>query len=329
MDTFKAFRVYRDHDRVSSRIEQLTVNDLSPGDVVIRAAYSSLNYKDALGVMGRGKIYKRFPIVAGIDVSGTVESSSDKRFKSGDKVLVTGCGLGESQDGGYSEVVRVPAEHVVSLPEDMTLYEAMALGTAGFTAALSIHRMEVNGQKPEMGPIVVTGASGGVGSFVIHMLSLRGYESIAVSGKSDKRDFLTTLGANHIVPIEELGLGIRPLESAKWGGVVDNVGGELLAGLARHVGLLGNIACVGNTGGFEFTTTVFPFILRGVSFLGISSNNCPMPLRKELWQRLATDLKPTKLKQIVTKEVSLEEMKPVFEQMLNRKTFGRIVVKIS
>jgi len=326
MKPFKAYRIYKDKEEIVGRLEELSLDDLNQGDVLIRAAYSSVNYKDALGVTGRGKIFKHFPITAGIDVSGTVETSTDNRFKSGDQVIVTGCGIGESLDGGYAQYSRVPADCVVSLPDGLTLYEAMVFGTAGFTAALSIHRMEVNGQVPKKGPIVVTGATGGVGSLAICMLHSLGYEVVAVTGKSGKKDFLRSLGANKVVSAEELGLGTKPLESAKWGGAIDNVGGEILSGLIPCVHLWGNIACVGNTGGAVFKTTVMPMILRGVSLLGISSNNCPMSLRQKLWQRLATDLKPSNLKQIVTKEIALESIKSECEEMLSRRTYGRIIV---
>lgn len=326
-ERFKAYRAHQQGDKIICLVENITLDDLNSGEVIIRSAYSSVNYKDALGAVGTPGIFKRFPIVAGIDVSGVVESSSDSRFKAGDLVLVTGCEFGEKFDGGYSKVVRVPAEKVISLPTGLSLVEAMIYGTAGFTAALCVHRMEVNGQTSQMGPIVVTGATGGVGCFAVSMFSALGYEVIAVSGKPSLSGYLKSLGAHQVVTPEQLEFGKRPLEGVRWGGAVDNVGGELLAGLCRHTNLWGNIASVGLAGGAELHTTVMPFILRGVSVLGISSNNCTMPVRKNIWKRLATDLKPKKLQDIVQREITLDDLPKTFQDMLARKTHGRIIVK--
>jgi acrylyl-CoA reductase (NADPH) len=328
MEAFRALRIYQENGAIQARLETLRLVDLSPGSVVIQAHYSSVNYKDALAATGRGKILRRFPLVGGIDVAGVVESSSDPRFQPGDKVLVTGYGLSQDHDGGYGEYVRVPAEWVVPLPAGLTLYEAMALGTAGFTAALAIQRLEDNGQQPNRGPVLVTGATGGVGSLAIDLLAGGGYEVAAVTGKAAAVEGLKTLGASQVLLRQELAMGQRPLEKAQWGGAIDTVGGEMLAWLTRTVLPWGNIASVGLAGGSELHTTVMPFILRGVSLLGISSVDCPMPLRHRLWQRLATDLRPRHLDQIVTATASLEELGTVFEEMLAGTHRGRTVVKL-
>ena len=324
--SFLACRVYEMDGRVETRIETMEIDGLSPGEVVIRASHSGINYKDALAVTGRGKILKRFPLNAGIDVVGVVESSGDSRYKPGDAVLVNGMGIGENHDGGFAQYVRVPADWIVPLPAGLTPVEAMTLGTAGFTAALAVHRMEINGQVPDMGPIAVTGATGGVGSIAISILASRGYEVHAISGRPDFREYLRNLGAHQVLTPEQLELGKRPLESVKYGGVVDNVGGALLAGLVRHVQLWGNIGSIGMAGGHELDTSVFPFILRGVSILGISSANCPMPLRTEVWNRLGDTLKPRQLASVVNKTVRLSDIPACAEDVLDRKSYGRILV---
>ena len=311
---------------MAPRLVEMTADELSPGDVVVRVHWSGINYKDALAVTGRGKILKRFPLNAGIDAAGLVESSTDARFEPGDAVLANGMGLGESHDGGFAEVVRIPGDWLVPLPAGLTLREAMALGTAGFTAALAIVRMELNGQRPEMGPIAVTGATGGVGSVAVSILAARGYPVLAVSGRPEHHEYLRGLGASEVKTPEELDLGSRPLETARFGGVVDNVGGELLAGLVRHVGLWGQVACIGMAGSPELTTTVFPLILRGVSLLGASSGNCPMPLRHELWTRLGADLKPPHLGGIVSREVPLAAAIETASLLIERRALGRVLV---
>jgi NADPH2:quinone reductase len=328
MKPFRGLRIYQENEAIHARLETLRLEDLSSGSVVIGSHYSSANYKDALAATGKGKILRRFPLVGGIDVSGVVESSEDPRFHPEDKVLVTGYGLGSDHDGGYAEYVRVPADWVVPLPEGLSLHEAMALGTAGFAAALAIERMENNGQKPDQGPLLVTGATGGVGNLAIDMLAGRGYEVAAITGKREAAEDLKTLGASQILFRQELEMGQRPLEKSQWGGAIDTVGGEMLAWLTRTVLPWGNIASIGLAGGNELHTTVMPFILRGVSLLGISSVDCPMPLRQRIWQRLATDLRPRHLHQIVTGTVSLDELLPVFEGMLAGTHRGRTVVKI-
>ncbi|MGE3154853.1 MAG: YhdH/YhfP family quinone oxidoreductase [Nitrospiraceae bacterium] len=328
MKSFRALRIHQDQGVSRTCLETLRLEDLSPGDVLIRASYSSVNYKDALAVTGKGKILRRFPLVGGVDVAGTVESSDDARFQIGDRVLVTGYGLSQDHDGGYAEYVRVPADWVVPVPEGLSLSDAMALGTAGFTAALAIQRMEDNGQRPDQGPIVVTGATGGVGSLAIDLLAGLGYEVVAITGKQESVEDLKSLGARQVLLRQNLEIGRQPLERAQWGGAIDNVGGELLAWLTRTVSLWGNIAAIGLAGGSELHTTVMPFILRGVSLLGISSANCPMPLRQHIWQRLATDLRPRHLDRIVTATVSLDDVPAISEKMVAGHHRGRTVVKI-
>ena len=264
MSSFRAFRVHEREGGLEARLDDVGLDDLAPGDVVIRAAWSGINYKDALAVTGKGRIMRRFPMVAGVDVSGTVESSSDPRFAPGDRVLVAGGNLGETIDGGYAERVRVPAGVVVPLPDGLSAREAMALGTAGFTAALAVERMEANGQRPENGPVLVNGATGGVGSFAIDMLAGRGYEVAALTGKAESAGWLESLGAARVVLRGEVDMsGGRPLERALWAGAVDNVGGDQLGWLTRTVMPAGNIASIGLVGGVKLTTTVMPFILRG------------------------------------------------------------------
>jgi NADPH2:quinone reductase len=328
MKSFRALRIHQDQGVSRVRLETLRLEALSPGSVLIRALYSSVNYKDALAVTGQGKILRRFPLVGGVDVSGLVESSDDPRFHPGDQVLVTGYGLSQDHDGGYAEYVRVPADWVVPVPEGLSLADAMALGTAGFTAALAIQRMEDNGQHPDQGSIVVTGATGGVGTLAIDLLAGLGYEVVAVTGKREAAEDLKSLGACQVLLRQNLDMGRQPLEKAQWGGAIDNVGGEMLAWLTRTVVPWGNIASIGLAGGSELHTTVMPFILRGVSLLGVSSANCPMPLRRRIWQRLATDLRPKHLDRIVTATVSLDEVRGVSEKMLAGKHRGRTLVKI-
>ena len=328
MESFRALRIHQEQGVSRACVETLCLDDLSPGNVLIRARYSSVNYKDALAVTGKGKILRRFPLVGGIDVAGTVEASDDPRFHVGDQVLVTGYGLSQDHDGGYADYVRVPADWVVPIPEGLSLAEAMALGTAGFTAALAIQRMEDNGQRPDQGPIVVTGATGGVGNFAIDLLAGRGYEVVAITGKREAVKDLEVLGARQVLLRHNVEMGRQPLEKAQWGGAIDNVGGDLLAWLTRTVSLWGNIAGIGMAGGSELHMTVMPFILRGVSLLGISSANCPMPLRRRIWQRLATDLRPRHLDQIVTATVALDDVPAVSEQMLAGRHRGRTRVKV-
>ena len=325
--SFRACRIHNDAGRVTAGIEEMTLDQLSPGDVVIRVHFSSVNYKDALAATGRGNILRSFPLNGGVDAAGVVLSSDDPRFSPGDEVLVTGCGLGESHDGGFSEFVRVPADWVVTLPVGLSLFDAMALGTAGFTAALAIDRLEQNGQQPVQGAIVVTGASGGVGSIAIDLLSTRGFEVVALTRKEDAAAYLERLGAASVRDYAEL-VSDRPLQSAQWGGAIDNVGGAVLAGLISSTRPWGNIASIGMAGGSELHTTVMPFILRGISVLGITSANCPMERRVQVWHRLVSDLQPGHLQQIVAGEIGLDDLPGVFEYLLRGEHQGRFVISM-
>ena len=328
MESFKAFRIHREGEAVAARFETLTLADLSPGEVVIRVLYSGINYKDALAATGAGKILRKYPLVGGIDLAGVVESSEDPRFGAGDRVLVTGNALSETHDGGYAEYARVPADWVFPIPPGLDELRAMALGTAGFTAALAIHRMEQNGQVPAAGPIVVTGATGGVGSLAIDMLAGRGYEVVAVTGKDNQGDYLRSLGAARILARGQIDFGQRPLEPVEFAGAIDNVGGPMLTWLTRTVGFFGNIASIGLTGGAQLHTTVMPFILRGVSLLGINSSATPRAMRLAVWNRIATDLMPRHFDRIVTRVVPFDALPGAFQAFLDGSVVGRTVVRI-
>lgn len=326
---FKAFRIHQDEEKqIHSGFEQITLDDLTEGEVVIKVAYSDINYKDALAATGKGRILRTYPLVGGIDLSGVVVNSIDNRFKAGDKVLVCGAQLSELYDGGYAEYARVKADSVVNLPGGISLRDAMALGTAGYTAALAIQRMEDNGQVPERGPIVVTGATGGVGSFAINMLSNIGYEVIAFTGKTEQSDYLKALGASKLVNRHDIDMGTKPLESMQWGGAIDNVGGETLSWLTRTTCIWGNIASIGLAGGIKLDSTVMPFILRGVSLLGINSVEMPLTVRAQGWKRLATDLKPTKLDLIAPTTIAFSELPNAFSAYVECTVTGRTVVEI-
>jgi acrylyl-CoA reductase (NADPH) len=323
---FNAFKVFEEGGKISGRIVQVSLDELSEGSVVIKAAYSSVNYKDALAATGSGKIMRRFPLIGGIDVAGTVESSADARFTPGQRVLVTGFDLGVTHDGGYAAFVRVPADWVLPVPPGFSTFDAMAIGTAGFTAALSVVEMERNGLTPSSGPVIVTGATGGVGSIAVQCLAARGYQVTALTGKPQEETYLRSLGAHQILARESVTMGTRPLEKATWAGAVDPVGGETLAWLTRTMMTGGCIASSGLTGGTELHTTVLPFILRGVKLLGIDSVTVPMPTRLEVWRRLATDLKPAKLVE-AAREISLDELPSAFEALLKGRARGRYVVR--
>jgi NADPH2:quinone reductase len=327
MSTFDAYRVFENDGRVESRLVQMSLDELSPGDVVIKTACSSVNFKDALAATGAGKIIRRFPLNAGIDAAGVVESSSDPRFRPGDPVLVTGYDLGVSRDGGYAAYVRVPSEWVVPVPGGLTVADAMAIGTAGFTAALSIVELERNGLKPANGPVIVTGATGGVGSLAVQCLTALGYQAIALTGKDAEHDYLRSLGAKDVLARGALAMGTKPLEKATWAGAIDPVGGETLAWLTRTMMYGGSIAASGLTGGTELHTTVLPFILRGVKLLGVDSAMCPIDRRREIWRRLATDMKPRNLK-ASTKEISLAELPDALQTVLKGQARGRFVVRV-
>jgi NADPH2:quinone reductase len=326
---FQAYRVFNEDGKISGRFVQMTLDELDPGEVVIRTVYSGVNYKDALAATGAGKVIRRFPCVGGVDAAGVVESSQDERFKPGDEVIVTGYDMGVAHDGGFAERVRVPADWVVSLPSGLSLFEAMALGTAGFTAALAIHRLQQNELSPDKGKVIVTGATGGVSSLAIQMLAQLGYHVVALTGKDNEHEYLKMLGAKEILSRSEIDLNsTRPLESAQWAGALDAVGGAMLAWLTRTMQQNGAIASFGNAGGAELHATVYPFILRGVRLLGIDSAATAMPLRQEIWHRLSTDLRPGLLGR-VAQTIVFPQLPEVFQKILQGQSRGRMVVNIA
>jgi putative YhdH/YhfP family quinone oxidoreductase len=327
---FRAFVVNKTEEGFTAGFKELTLADLPQGEVLIKVAYSSVNYKDGLASIPEGRIVRTYPFVPGVDLAGIVAESSDSRFKTGDEVLATSYELGVSHYGGYSEYARVKADWVVPLPDGLTFKEAMALGTAGFTAALAIHQLEKNGLKPQNGPVLITGASGGVGSIGINILSALGYTVAASTGKSSEHDYLKELGASEIISREETSAeSNRPLEKERWAGSLDSVGGSTLAYLIRTTKYGGSIAAFGNTGGPNLNTTVFPFILRAINLLGIDSVNCPMELRSNLWRRLASNYKPGHLLDRIGNEVRFEELPQALATILKGGTRGRTIIKIS
>lgn len=328
MSDFLAFRIHQQDKGVRAGLERMSIDALSAGDVLIRVRWSDINFKDALAATGAGRILRRFPLNGGIDGAGVVEQSSDARFAPGDKVLVTGNGLSEVHDGGYAQYMRVPGDWVIPLPSALSLRESMCLGTAGFTAALAVHQMQRMGQVPAAGPIAVTGATGGVGSLAVDMLAGLGFEVHALTGKAAEADYLRALGASEVLLRDSLDLGQRPLESVRFAGAIDNLGGEWLTWLTRCTGPLGNIASIGLAASHKLQTTVMPFILRGVNLLGINSVDTPRALRLEIWDRLAGDLKPAHLERIVAREVALADLGRCFDDYLSAGVVGRTVVRI-
>jgi putative YhdH/YhfP family quinone oxidoreductase len=327
---FRAFRIHGDDGQGGYRsgIEAISLDDLNPGEVVIRTAYSSVNYKDALAGTGKGKILRSFPLVGGIDVAGHVVVSTDPAFKEGDAVLVTGSGLSETRDGGYSEYARLDARWVIPLPAGLSLREAMILGTDGFTAALGLLRMTDNRQTPALGPLAVTGATGGVGSLAVAIYSQAGYEVHAISGKPEHADYLTSLGASQVLGRDALST-TKPMDSARFGGGLDNVGGPMLAALLAHTAPYGNVASCGLAASPELHATVMPFIIRGVSLLGVASAGTARDIRDEVWKRLASDWKPADLDAICTREATLDELPSVFDAMLAGGSLGRTLVRVA
>lgn len=325
------FTAMRIHDEPGTGhragLEQVTLEQLAEGEVVIRARWSSVNYKDALAGTGRGRILRRFPLVGGIDVAGEVVASRDPAWREGDAVLATGCGLGESRDGGYSQYVRLPTSAVIGLPATLTSREAMVLGTAGFTAGLALLRLLDNRQHPELGPLAVTGASGGVGSLAVDIFSRAGFEVHAISGKADQHDYLRALGASRVLDRDALAPG-RPMETATFGGGLDNVGGPMLASLLARTAPWGSVVSAGLAASGDLQATVMPFIIRGVSLLGVTSSNAPRHLREQVWERLAGDWRPRHLDRVCRDEVGLDALPQVFERMLDGGSLGRTVVRI-
>ena len=328
--SFKAYLISSaDGKTVSAAFTQMNEGDLDPGEVSIRVAHSSVNYKDALAATGAGRIIRRFPCIGGIDLAGTVTASSDARFKAGDPVICTSYDVGVAHHGGYAELARVPADWVVKLPPGMSLREAMVFGTAGFTAGLAVARMEANGLKPGNGPVLVTGASGGVGSVAIEILAKLGYQVTALTGKAEQSDYLKKIGASEVMLRSSLDLAkIKPLDRATWAGAVDNLGGEVLAWLASTMQIGGTLASVGLAASTDLKTTVMPFILRGVSLLGVDSVNCAMPQRAEVWRRLATDMRPQHLESL-SRNIKFDDLPGVFDDFIKARVTGRIVVDIA
>lgn len=328
MNSFRAFRIHHDDAGYRAGIEEMASEALSPGEVLIKVAYSSVNYKDALAGTGKGRILRHYPLNGGIDVAGHVAASTDPSFKEGDAVLCTGSGLSETRDGGYAEYARLDPRWTIPLPSGLSLRESMIIGTAGFTAALALLRMQDNRQTPGLGPIAVTGASGGVGQLAIDIFSRAGYEVHAISGKAEHFDVLHQLGAGECIDRHQLAFSAKPMDSVRFGGALDNVGGAMLSGLLPLISPYGNVAICGNAGGIAFDGTVMPFIIRGTSLLGIASAGTARNLRDRIWQHLASDWKPRHLQRIATMEVGLDELPDVFARMLAGESFGRTLVRI-
>jgi len=329
MDKFRAYRINEQDGKIVAGFEDLSMDDLSEGNVVVKVSHSTINYKDALAATGTGRILRRYPLVGGIDLAGTVVSSEDGSLEPGAEVLANGCGLSETRDGGYAEYARLDSASIVPIPEGMTPLQAMQIGTAGYTAALAIHRMEQNGQLPENGPVVVTGATGGVGSVAIDMLDGRGYEVVAVTGKADEVDYLKSIGAQSVVIRDEMDLGKRPMEKGQWAGAIDNLGGDYLTWLTRTMNYGGNIASIGLAAGHQLNTTVLPFILRAVCLLGINSVDTPRDLRLKVWSRIGDDLKPRHLDTIGHRIIGFDELPEYFQAYIDGTVTGRTVVRIS
>ena len=328
IEAFRAFRIHNDEAGYRAAVETIHVDALSPGELLVEVAYSSVNFKDALAGTGKGKILRHYPLNGGIDVAGRVVASTDAAFKEGDTVLCTGSGLSETRDGGFSQYIRLPAQWAIALPAGLSLRESMILGTAGFTAALGLWQMENNRQTPSLGPIAVTGATGGVGMLAIDIYSRAGYEVHAISGKADQFDVLRELGASQCLDRHQLAFSGKPMDSARFGGALDNVGGSMLAGLLPLIQPYGNVAVCGNASGFAFDSTVMPFIIRGVNLLGVATAGTARAIRDQVWQRLASDWKPRHLDRIATREVDLDGLAGVFEPMLAGESFGRTLVRI-
>ena len=329
MSVFRALRIHAAADRTEPRLETIALDDLNPGEVLIKCAWSGINYKDALAITGAGKILRKFPLIGGIDTAGVVVTSTDPRYRSGDEVVVTSAGLSETRDGGFAEYTRLAADAVIPLPSGFSLRAAMALGTAGFTAALAVHRMEQNGQTPALGPVAVSGATGGVGSVAIDLLAGRGYEVHAITGKAAvSGDYLRSLGAAKVLSVTELDPGTRPLEKAVWGGAVDNLGGPILSWFTRSTCYGGNVASIGLAASHKLETSVMPFILRGVNLLGINAVDTPRELRMQVWQRLASDLRPRHLDKIVTAQIGLEDIVSCAQRWIDGHVTGRTLVKL-
>ncbi len=329
MDKFRAYRIDEQDGKIVAGFQELGIDDLTEGNVVVRVTHSTINYKDALAATGKGRILRKYPLNGGIDLAGVVVSSEDADFQPGTNVLVNGCGLSETVDGGYSEYARLDSKSLVAVPEGMSCAQAMQIGTAGYTAALAIHRMEQNGQSPDQGPIVVTGATGGVGSIAIDMLAGRGYEVAAVTGKTTEEAYLREIGAQQILLRDDIDFGKRPMEKAMWAGAIDNLGGDYLAWLLRTADYGANIASIGLAASHELNTTVMPFILRAVCLLGINSVETPRDLRRAVWNRIGGDLQPRHLETIGSRSIAFDNLPGAFDAFMEGTITGRIVVEIS
>ncbi|TGB03907.1 acryloyl-CoA reductase [Halobacillus salinus] len=328
MTTFQAYRIHKNEDGVEGQIEELSLKDLPKSDVLIEVHYSSVNYKD--GIIGQpdNNMVREYPIIPGIDLAGVVVKSQDKRFQKGDRVIATSYEIGVNHYGGFSQYASIPADWVVPLPDGLTLEESMIYGTAGFTAGLSIHRLEQNGLTADQGPVLVTGASGGVGSMAVAMLAKRGYNVEASTGSKEHTEYLKRLGAEKVISREEVsGEQLKPLRSERWAAAVDPVGGEQLASVLSQLEYNGGAAVSGLTGGTNIPTQVYPFILRGISLIGIDSVNLPMETRKKVWHRLANDLKTKEFFDDMKVVISLEDVPHRLEQILAGETRGRTIVK--
>jgi len=330
VEKFKAYKLTEVDRKIRAEFVECTLDELDAGELVVRVAYSDVNYKDALAATGKGRILLRPACIGGIDLAGTVVSSADGRFAKGDAVLAVGHLLGVKHHGGYAEYARIPADWAVKLPRGMTLWEAMAFGTAGYTAGLAVMRMEHNGLKPANGPVVVNGATGGVGSIALAALAKLGYAVTAMTGKESEAGWLKQLGAREILLRQNLELTkIKPLDKATWAGAVDNLGGEVLAWMASTMAFKGTIASIGLAASPNLNTTVLPFILRGVSLLGVNSTDCPTPEEgRAVWQRLATDMRPPLLKEMA-RTVPFADLPRVFDDFINAKVTRRVVVDLN
>lgn len=329
METFRAYLLRQVDGRVDGAFEQLHRDALPEGDVLIQVAYSSLNYKDGLAVCGRPGVVRKYPMIPGIDLAGTVIESTSESFRKGDQVVVTGCGTSETIWGGYAQLARMRAEHVVPVPEGMTLRQAMAVGTAGFTAMQSVMALEAHGLAPGGRPVAVTGAAGGVGSAAVAILAKLGYHVVASTGRAELRDYLLSLGAAEVQDRAVLAApSPKPMESEKWGGAIDSVGGDTLAGLIRTMAAGASIAACGLAGGAKLNTTVYPFILRGVNLLGIDSVRTTNATRRAIWQRIRRDLPLDKL-DAMTQVSPLSAIRELAEQILAGKTRGRVVIDVN
>jgi len=330
VEKFRAYRLTEVDKRIRAEFVDLTLDQLDPGDVTVRVAYSSVNYKDALAATGKGRILRRPSCIGGIDFAGTVVSSSDPRFKQGDAVAtVSGEYIGVSHDGGYSSYARVKGDWIVKLPAGLSLWEAMAYGTAGYTAAIAVVRMEHNGLNPSRGPVIVNGATGGVGSVAVAMFAKLGYHVVALTGKEGESGWLKKLGAKEVMLRKDLDLEkIRPLDKATWAGAVDNLGGKTLAWMASTMKDNGVIGAVGLAESAELHTWVMPFILRGASLLGINSGDSSNDIRDRVWARMASDLKPPLLKEMA-RTLPFADLPGVFDDFINARINRRVVVDLS